>query len=247
MIYAPKTVQAQVLGNERSSLIVPSLIFLLFAPISFYFWKYQRQIKQERENNIKFTKKLLESAEKERLRVSNDLHESINHELLSLKTNFKQDAVAINNKIDTIINDIRVISRNLHPVMFDKIGLLPNIEQLVETLQNQHGLMISTEIEYSNCLNSGDELQLYRIIQEAFSNIVKYANAHAAKITMTENRHKIFLEIKDNGRGFNVKDKLNGEMAFGLRNIIERSYVIGGEAHIQSSSSGTVISIEISK
>jgi signal transduction histidine kinase len=176
------------------------------------------------------------------------LHDSISHELLNLKAILKQeDFIVINTKIDTIINDIRGISRNLHPVMFDKIGLEPNIEQLVERIQQQNDFMVSTDINYKGSLSSVDELQIYRIIQEALTNIIKYANAHAAKVTMMEDYDSIFIEIKDNGKGFNVKEALNSGKSFGLHNIIERSRVIGGEAKIQSSAGGTVIYINIPK
>lgn len=153
----------------------------------------------------------------------------------------------INTKIDQIINDVRVISRNLHPVMFDKIGLEPNIEQLIERFQTQHNLMVSTEFDYHGSLSSEAELQLYRIIQEALTNIIKYAKAHAAKITLGESAEKIHLQIRDNGVGFDVAKTLSSTQAFGLHNIIERSRIIGGTTHVHSSSEGTVIDVEIAK
>ena len=204
-------------------------------------------MKQDQTNSMNFTKQLLESTEDERKRIASDLHDSISHELLNLKSIFKQDFATVNTKIDSIINDIRGISRNLHPVMFDKIGLEPNIEQLVERIQQQNDFMVSTEINYKGSLNSADELQIYRIIQEALTNIIKYAKAHAGKITMMENKDNILVEIKDNGNGFNVKEALNSGKSFGLHNIIERSRVIGGEAQIQSSAEGTIINIKIKK
>jgi signal transduction histidine kinase len=203
------------------------------------------QLIQDRINSMNFTKQLLENTEVERKRIATDLHDSISHELLNLKAIFKEDLTTVNSKIDSIINDVRGISRNLHPVMFDKIGLEPNIEQLVERIQQQNDFMVSTEINYKGSLSSADELQIYRIIQEALTNIIKYAKAHAGKITIEKNQDHIFIEIKDNGKGFNVKEALNSGKSFGLHNIIERSRVIGGEAKILSSPEGTVIHIII--
>lgn len=205
------------------------------------------QLLQDKLNSMNFTKQLLESTEIERKRIATDLHDSISHELLNLKSIFQHDLTTVNAKIDTIINDIRGISRNLHPVMFDKIGLVPNLEQLVERIQNQNNFFISTDILYTGLLNSADELQIYRIVQEALTNIIKYAKAYAAKITILEEDDKILIEIRDNGKGFEVKQALNSGKAFGLHNIIERSRVIGGEAKISSSSSGTIITIKIPK
>ena len=233
--------------NTSIVLLISSIIGLFFLIFAYYLWQKQKTLKQDKTNSMNFTKQLLENTEDERKRIASDLHDSISHELLNLKSIFKQDFATVNTKIDSIINDIRGISRNLHPVMFDKIGLESNIEQLVERIQQQNDFMVSTEINYKGSLNSADELQIYRIIQEALTNIIKYAKAHAGKITMTENQGRIFIEIKDNGKGFNVKEALNSSKSFGLHNIIERSRVIGGEAKIQSSLEGTVININIPK
>lgn len=233
--------------NTFIALLVASLAGLVLIIIVYYLWQKQVKLKQEKENGMNFTKQLLENTEEERKRIASDLHDSISHELLNLKSVFTQDLVVVNSKIDTIINDIRGISRNLHPVMFDKIGLVPNIEQLVERTQNQNNFFISTNISYAGTLTSADELQIYRIVQEALTNIIKYAKAHAAKISIDEQTDKILIELRDNGCGFNVKEILNSGKAFGLHNIIERSRVIGGEANISSSSGGTIITINIPK
>jgi signal transduction histidine kinase len=223
------------------------LVAMILSGIAFYLFQQRKRLSQAKENSTNFTKQLLETTEEERRRIASDLHDSIGHELLVLKSDLKQDVSSINTKIDQIINEVRGISRNLHPVMFDKIGLIANIESLIERMQNQHNFMISTEIDYHNSLSVSDELQIYRIIQEALSNIIKYANAHAAKITISGVENTLKIEIKDNGKGFNLKETLNSGKAFGLHTIIERSRIIGGEAKIKSSEDGTVILISISK
>lgn len=233
--------------NTFIALLIASIVGLIAVASAYYLWQRQKTLKQEKESSTNFTKQLLENTEEERKRIAGDLHDSISHELLNLKSALSLDIRVISTKIDTIINDIRGISRNLHPVMFDKIGLVPNIEQLVERIQNQHNFFVSTEINYAGSLSSVHELQIYRIIQETLSNIIKYANAHAAKITIDKQPTQIMIEIKDNGKGFNVKETLSSGKAFGLHNIIERSRVIGGEAQISSSADGTIITIYIPK
>jgi len=242
-----KALQLQTLAKKNALIgfLIASLLGMALAALSWYLWQRQKRLKQEKENSMYFTKQLLQNTEEERRRIASDLHDSISHELLTLKSLFQQDISTVNGKIDTIINDVRSISRNLHPVMFDKIGLVPNVEALVERLQNQNDFMVSTDMEYEGTLSSSDELQLYRIIQEALSNIIKYAKAHAAKVTLQQTGHAIQLEIKDNGRGFDVQKALNSGKAFGLHNIIERARAIGGKAHIESSAQGTIITITI--
>ena len=227
------------------TLLFAALLGILLSVIIYYLWQRQKRLQQAQNNSLNYTRQLLENTEEERRRIASDLHDSISHELLNLNTSLSEDVAVVKTKIDSIINDIRGISRNLHPVMFDKIGLLPNLEQLVERLELQQQFLVSTEIEYSGSLSSATELQLYRIVQEALSNTIKYANAHAAKITLKEKPGELFVEIRDNGRGFDVSKALNSGKAFGLHNIIERSRVIGGKAELRSSPQGTIIGITI--
>ena len=223
-------------------------LLLFFLVVVVYINKQkQKKLLAEKQNAQQYTKQLLEKTEEERKRIASDLHDSVSHELLSLKNTFEEKTDVTNSKIDAIINDIRIISRNLHPIMFDKIGLKESIIQLVERTQLTNNFMVTAEIDYSSDLLSSTELQIYRIVQESLSNIIKYAQAIAAKITIQENEKYILIEIKDNGKGFNVTETLNGKRAFGLHNIIERSRAIGGETKILSSEKGTIINIEIKK
>ncbi len=242
-----KALQLQTLAKKNALIgfLIASLLGLVLAALSLYLWQRQKRLNQEKENSMNFTKQLLQNTEEERRRIAGDLHDSISHELLILKNILQGDIDTISGKIDTIINDVRSISRNLHPVLFDQIGLVLNIKTLVERFQNQNDFMVTTDIDYQDTLATSDELQLYRIIQEALSNAIKYANAHAAKITLQATKQQLLLEIRDNGKGFDVEKTLNSGKAFGLHNIIERARVVGGTTHFQSSSKGTVISIVI--
>ena len=233
--------------NTTIALLISGLaVFLLFV-FALSLRRKQRQLRQEKQNTQLYTKQLLEKTEEERKRIASDLHDSVSHELLSLKNTIEEKTDVTNSKIDAIINDIRIISRNLHPVMFDKIGLKTSIEQLVERAQSVNSFMVTADIDYHSSLSTSDELQVYRIIQEALSNIIKYADAVAAKITLTEEGNAIRIEIKDNGKGFNVTETLSNTKAFGLHNIIERTRAIGGEAKITSDKNGTIIAVGIKK
>ena len=239
--------QEKTIINKNTTIaFLASLFAVLFLMVVIYINKQkQKKLQVEKQNAQVYTKQLLEKTEEERKRIASDLHDSVSHELLGLKNLFEEKNDITNNKIDSIINDIRIISRNLHPIMFDKIGLKSSIEQLVERTQSVNDFMVTADIDYNNSLSTNDELQVYRIIQEALSNIIKYANAVAAKITVSQKNERLFVEIKDNGKGFNVSETLNGKNAFGLHNIIERGRAIGGEAKILSDKNGTIITIEI--
>lgn len=239
--------QEKTIFNKNTTIALLGSIIVVFFIITFLFISnlQQRKLNNEKKHTLRYTKKLLEKTEEERQRIASDLHDSLSHELLNLKVPIANDINATNQKIDQIIDDIRTISRNLHPVMFDKIGLTTSVEQLVERAQINNNFMVTAEIDYHHCLPSNSELQIYRIIQEALSNIIKYSDAVAAKISIIEKNKKLFIEIKDNGKGFNVREALKNKNSFGLHNIIERSKAIGGKAKIISSPNGTIITIEI--
>ncbi|MDH6254370.1 two-component system NarL family sensor kinase [Chryseobacterium sp. H1D6B] len=241
--------QQETIINKNAVIMALILIFiaLLLAVIIYYLKQKQKKLSLEKERSLQFTKNLLDKTEEERKRIASDLHDSVSHELLSLKHSFEVSQLQLNEKVDSIINDIRAISRNLHPVLFEKIGLEASLEQFIERIQNTHLFMISSEIKYQDGLTTEKELQIYRIVQEAVSNIIKYADAIAAKVILTENKDNVILEIMDNGKGFNVKETLEKKDAFGLHNMIERSKAIRGQAQITSTDKGTRIVVQIKK
>jgi two-component system NarL family sensor kinase len=193
----------------------------------------------------KFTLDLLTNTEDERRRIAGELHDGIGHELLTLKNNLQQDVPATENRIDTIINDVRMLSRNLHPVMLEQIGLEHSIRYLCDQVMSSSRMFVSAEIDYHGELSRNDELQLYRIVQESLSNAIKYSGAIAARIEISAHQDKIIVTVMDNGHGFDVADKLSAESAFGLNSMIQRGKALGGKTSISSTGEGTIVHLEI--
>ena len=105
-----------------------------------------------------FTQQFLQNTEQERQRIANDLHDSISHELLSLKNSVSQEIKDLGGRFDGIIQEIRTISRNLHPVLFEKVGLKISLEQLIERIQESDKLFVSHEINYEKSLPMEKEM-----------------------------------------------------------------------------------------
>ncbi len=236
-----------IVGNRRLiALLIAAIVAILLIIALYITLQRRKKLEKEKLQSQLFTTQLLNNIEKERKRIATDLHDSVNNELLVVKSGLQKNTPQETaSKIDDLMNHVRAISRNLHPVLFEDLGLQDSIEQLVERVQEHNRFILNAEIDYQNCLSTGDELQLYRIIQEAVSNIIKYAKAQAAIITLNEHKERLLIEIKDNGKGFNVAETLSSNKSFGLHNIIERSKAINGKATIASNSSGTMITIEI--
>ena len=239
------------LGKQLYQQQYNGLLFfaLLIICISFYIYSFKQQRVQFQKRNKQarwFTEKLFENSEGERRRIAADLHDGVTQELLALKLAL-QDEPELKNHVQRIINEIRSVCRDLHPVLFEKVGLLISLDQMTERILHVHGLQLSIESNYREGLSTDVELQIYRILQEALSNTIKYADAVHARIEITEHSNGLSLMIEDDGKGFNVKQQLQQGDAFGLHNILERSKVCGGAAKITSSPKGTKINIQIPK
>jgi signal transduction histidine kinase len=243
-----KALQIQTLARQNAliGLLLAGLAALLLAALSFYLWQRQKLAKKEAVSQQQFTQQLFENTEEERGRIARDLHDSVSHELLSLKRSMTAQNNDAAQKIDHIIDDIRQISRNLHPVMLESIGLKLSLETLCEQYMEHEQLFIAHEIDYHKQLTPRMELQIFRIVQEALTNTIKYAGANAAKLTIrTPEKDALRIEIEDNGKGFNVEKTLNSGKSFGLNSILQRSKAIGAAAKIVSTEKGTLITVQI--
>ncbi len=251
--YQTKEKEAQLLLQEKQiqrknffiAILAGSFAFIIILVLLGFLVRRHRRQQREELMRAQFTGQLLQKIEQERGRIAGDLHDGISHDLLTLKNTLHNGTDASEEKIDRIINDIRQISRNLHPVMLDKIGLKPSIENLCERYMQDERLFVMTDINYDKQLSRDGELQLYRIIQEALTNIEKYAHAHATQVVVAPQGQLLLVSIKDNGKGFDVAETLSNAFAFGLHSIIERSRALGGKADITSDNGGTTIHIEI--
>jgi len=96
------------------------------------------------------------------------------------------------------------------------------------------GVKVDLQIPHEKPLPVTHELPLYRIVQIAMSNVIKYARAHQVKIRLDISKNRVRLSISDDGVGFNRQTALHDKMAFGLRNIRDRARIIGGKVKIYS-------------
>lgn len=243
-------IEREHLNNEvlnyklRNTILAISLICLALIGGLFYLVKKRKEQKRAAQIQEQFTFQLLQNTEEERSRIANELHDSVNHDLLTLKNNLTHGKTIQVEDVSQVIEEVRNISRNLHPAILETLGLEASIENLCERL-TEVGLFTTCEIDYQHKLNKNKELQLYRIVQEALNNTLKHGKANAAKVIITSLENHLHLEIKDNGNGFNVNEQLNNPKSFGLQSILQRAKAIMAKINIDSSSSGTIILIKI--
>jgi signal transduction histidine kinase len=142
--------------------------------------------------------------------------------------------------IEVETDNLRAIITDLRPSLLDDLGLVPAIESLVER-RRAPGLDVTSHLTLPDPLPSlTPELQttIYRLLQEALTNVVKHARATRAGVTVGLEEEVVSVEVSDNGVGFDPEEASPG---FGLAGMHERVYLAGGSLAIESGSGGTVI------
>jgi signal transduction histidine kinase len=166
----------------------------------------------------------------------------------SLKEEFDDTA----QHIDQIIENVRRLSRDLSPAILEDLGLSAALKWLIKNFGKQHSIRTSVEIVNIDHLFSQEtQTNLYRIFQEALTNILKHARAgHVSFVVKKEEKGSVFFLIKDNGKGFDVNEAKSeniAERGMGLTAMNERAYMMGAILDIQSRpGEGTRITLEIS-
>jgi ligand-binding sensor domain-containing protein/two-component sensor histidine kinase len=205
------------------------------------FYKQRKKKKAQK----KLITALLFAQESERKRISKELHDGIGQKLLLIKNSLKLDIKKTPNLVDSTLEDLRAVSRNLHPFQLEKLGLTKAIINLVEEVNEFSEVFFSEEIDDIDHIFSKDkEIYLYRIIQECINNIMKHSKATAAKITIKNEEKKVVITIQDNGIGFDYDKNKNDIKTLGLKSLVERVNFLKGKIYFDSpSNKGTVITI----
>jgi PAS domain S-box-containing protein len=215
----------------------------------------EQAIEREARARAEYTLQLIASQEAERARIAGELHDSLGQSLSIIKNHAqllllqKRMATTTRKGIETIsetttaaIAEMRRISQDLHPYQLDHLGLTRALDALVENAGNASNIAFKRKFDMVDDAFSRDKAaSLYRIVQEGLNNILKYSGVKTATITLERDLHEVRLLIEDGGKGFNPKDLSKG---MGLKNIAERTRIIGGRLKLDSAP-GHGVRIEI--
>lgn len=207
----------------------------------------------------RLNQRLVEIQEGNRKRVSQELHDGISQLLVSSKyrleaamstagknEKIKQAVVGSIDTMDKAIAEVRRISLDLRPTVLDDVGLAAAVRGLGTDFERT--TQIETHVEtmpVRDLLSDPAKTALYRIAQEALTNITKHANARNVHIDLTTNRRSVHLVIKDDGVGFETKKK-PASKGLGLTNMRERIDSFGGSFDLKSGpKTGTVIRVSL--
>jgi PAS domain S-box-containing protein len=203
----------------------------------------EQEIQEQKiQEHKKIIRAMLKAQEKERNHIGQELHDNINQILASTKlylgmAGYKNEQLKELVKypmemIDNSIAEIRLLSsRYVTPEK--NIHLVDLIQTLMDNLQANAGITAVFRCNADNDAMDDDlKLNIYRIIQEQVNNIVKHAGAKKVSVSITTGKHEIIIEINDDGKGFNLKDKRKG---IGISNMTSRIESFNGKILINSS------------
>lgn len=209
-------------------------LLVLFAFI--YLTRSRKFAVSKQELQEQFSQDLINEQEKERSRLARELHDSVGQKLMLLSKQTKNSGNENTQKLaDNTLEEIRSISRGLHPSNLERLGLTEAINALVYSINANTDLFFTDEIEnIDHILPRESELHLYRIIQEALSNIVKHAEAKAVKLNIQKTNDALEVLISDNGKGFDFESKKKS-ISLGLKTVFERVKILGAKLNFDSS------------
>lgn len=212
---------------------------------------------QSREQRLAgLSRRVLEVQEFERRAIARELHDEIGQSLTALKLMLQRhrqaDGCANMSSIDELLDitdrtlqQVRGLSLDLRPSMLDHLGLAATLRWYVEREAERGGFVATCRIEPERLrLEAPLETTLYRIAQEALTNVTRHASAQTVSVDLMAHGATVELSIRDDGRGFAVdatRERSRQGGSFGLLGMEERAMLAGGTLRIQSGPSGTEV------
>lgn len=240
-------------------------MFLMAIAIVLFFVIYQKRILKEQVHTQKLSAdhqaSLLSASiagqEKERNRLSKDLHDDIGGLLTTIRLYADQIDVmdseselkALKEKtttlVDTTIQSVRQIAYDLHPVILENLGLMEGLQNMVDDINQTKVIHLHFNQGKIPDLTYDQELALFRIIQELVNNTLKHAQATQITLNLEFIENEVELFYTDNGVGYNP-DQLTDSGSLGLKNIESRAKLLEGNISYLIAPGSTTVKLNFS-
>jgi signal transduction histidine kinase/ligand-binding sensor domain-containing protein len=233
------------------------------AAIVWLYWRHRMaQMRRAQAAQQAFSRELIGSQERERQRIAAELHDSLGQHLIVIKnravlgsTNgpagMKEQLEEISASASQSIEEVKQIAYNLRPYHLDRLGLATSIEAMAERVSDASGIDVTVDIppqrSMSGSVLKDQEINVYRIIQEALNNVVKHSGATRASIEI-DDESDLVITISDDGKGFDTRAARAATIGsgFGLAGLAERVSMLGGRHAVESTpGQGTTVTIAI--
>lgn len=208
-----------------------------------------QQLKDKEELRLQLLEKVMTAQEEERKRISRELHDETSQALTSLMVSLKvleSEATycAVGDRLQEMrqvvsqtLEEVHHLARELRPSVLDDMGLVPALERYVREYEQTYGI----EIDFHNTGFEGQrvsapaEVALYRIVQEALTNVAKYAEAQSVSVLLDWREDWVSAIVEDDGKGFDPENVTTSPShGLGLFGMQERAALLGGSLRIES-------------
>jgi signal transduction histidine kinase len=252
--------------NQRNGYMYSGIGLVLIISFVFIFYRHKtkkdkiiadQKIKQlEEEKKLLAAKAIVEGQEEERKRIAKDLHDGLGVLLSAAKMQFStikdkspENTLLIKKAtklLEQASGDVRKISHNMMPGLLTKFGFFEAVEELFDQINDTKELNANIKIDGETFrLPENLEIMLYRMIQEMVNNTMKHAEASNISLILRLVPNKLNIQYSDNGKGFNVEEKLKIK-SMGLTGIQSRVSFLNGNMSLESSAGkGVAYYIEI--
>ncbi len=227
-------------------------------------WAFQhiaRDVTEEKrvQENLRFyVRQVSQAQEAERKRIAQELHDDTAQALVVVARNLDDIAAGrsrmsvkdVREQVRGVLQGVRRFSQQLRPSILDDLGLVPALKKLATDLTNTSSIDAHVEVgDDQHQLPPETELVLYRIVQEALTNVRKHSQADTVRVKVEFEERSIRITIIDNGKGFQVPERV-GDLArvgkLGLAGMHERAELLGGTLTLDTEpGKGTIIVIEV--
>jgi signal transduction histidine kinase len=243
---------------------VPVVPELLRAKVSVFaeLHRRTRQLGALNDELRVLSQKLINTQDEERRRIARELHDSLGQELSAAKMlsdticadngltpTAKKAAIEMSSLIDHTIQQVRSISYLLHPPLLDEIGLKSALEWYVEGLTKRSGIEISIQFDPPEFPRLAPEIEMtvFRIVQEALTNVFRHAEAHKAEVMVTLQDNEVLTRICDDGKGIEplVSELQPQGLGVGIAGMKQRVKEFGGTLKLVRSDPGTIVQASI--
>ena len=220
----------------------------------------EEKLIKSRDQLKKLSEHLQAAREEERAKIAREVHDDLGQSLTALKMDLvwlkknrqvRQEILSekLDSMVDVINQTIKTIQRigtKLRPKLLDDLGLISAIEWQTREFQNRSGIKCKINLSDDSIdLNNNASLTVFRIFQEALTNIARHSKADSVDVTIKSNAKDFYLSIYDNGVGI-PKNKLEASTSIGIIGMKERADIVGGQVQINTDSKkGTEILVVI--